>query len=190
MLCRAELCTITRTLRACFHAGLRSLSGTPHRAQNALCQGYLRLYQLKTRVQTMGDQNTETLLCTIKHPFSLKRRRHLNFFFKIIDFIMVKWIDTCQVSQEVFSPKQPPVHPQLGPPFWSAMQALPLCMRPSPPPCGMSIGSRLRGPRSRLRGHGRAMSDFTTFSWIPETTIKKQVLKEATFLPYLMHQDT
>lgn len=81
MLCRAELCTITRTLRACFHAGLRSLSGTPHRAQNAPCLGYLRLYQLKTRVQTMGDQNTETLLCTIKHPFSLKRRRHLNFFF-------------------------------------------------------------------------------------------------------------
>lgn len=94
---------------------------------------------------------------------------------------MVKWIDTCQVSQEVFSPKRPPVHPQLGPPFWSATQALPLCTRPSPPPCGMCIGSRLRGPRSRLRGHGRAMSDFTTFSWIPETTIKKQVLKEATF---------
>lgn len=142
LLCLAELCTITRTLRACFHAGLWSLSGTPHRTQNAPCQGYLRLYQLKMRVQTMGDQNTETLLCTIKHPFSLKRRRHLNFFFKIIDFIMVKWIDTCQVSQEVFSPKRPPVHPQLGPPFWSAMQALPLCTRPSPPPCGMSIGSQ------------------------------------------------
>lgn len=53
---------------------------------------------------------------------------------------------------------------------------------PLPRPCGRSISSHPWGPRSRLRGRGRAMSDLTTFSRIPETTIKKnQVLKEATF---------
>lgn len=53
-----------------------------------------------TEVQTMVDQNTEdAALYNKKHPFSLKRRRHLDIF-KIIDLIMVKWVATCQVSQE------------------------------------------------------------------------------------------
>jgi hypothetical protein len=44
-------------------------------------QGYLRLYQLKTRVQTVGYQNTETLLYTIKAPFFPQKEKASQLFF-------------------------------------------------------------------------------------------------------------
>lgn len=89
-------------------------------------QGYLRLYQLKTRVQTVGYQNTETLLYTIKAPFfPQKEKASQLFFFLIIDFIMVKWIGTCQVSQEVFSPKWPTCSPSAGAAFLTSRAGSP-----------------------------------------------------------------
>lgn len=49
----------------------------------------------------MVYQNTEdAALYNKKHPFSLKRKKASNLFL-IANFIMVKWIDACQVSQEV-----------------------------------------------------------------------------------------
>lgn len=105
-----------RTLIACFSRRAKSLRPS-HRTRNAPRQGYLTLYQLKTRVQTVGYQNTETLLYTIKAPFFPQEEKASQLFFLIIDFIMVKWIDTCQVSQEVFSPKWPPCPPSAGAAF-------------------------------------------------------------------------
>lgn len=182
MLCRAELCTITRTLIACFSRRAQEPLQDPLPRTECPVSGISETLPAKDESSNNGgSKHRDAALYNKSTLFPSKGEGISTFFFLIIDFIMVKWIDTCQVSQEVFSPKRPP--------FWPAMQALPPCTCPSSSPCGVSIGSCLRGPRSRLRGRGRAMSDFTTYSWIPETTIKKQVLKGATFLPYLMHQD-
>lgn len=81
MFCRAELCTITRTLIACFSRRAKEPLGTSHHTRNAPHQGYLRLYQLKTRVQTVGYQNTETLLYTIKAPFFPQKEKASQLFF-------------------------------------------------------------------------------------------------------------
>lgn len=151
MFCRAELRTIIRTLIACFPRRAKESHRTSHHTQSAPQLGYLRLYQLKTRVQTMGYQNTETLLYTIKAPFfPQKEKASQLFFFFFNRFHNGKWIDTCQVSQEVFShPSDRPV-PQLGPPFCLAMLALPFLRCLSSLLCGVSISRHLRGPRSRL----------------------------------------
>lgn len=136
MFCPAELCAITRTLIACFSRRAKEPLGTSHHTRNAPHQGYLRLYQLKTRVQTVGYQNTETLLCTIKAPFFPQKEKASQLFFLIIDFIMVKWIGTCQVSQEVFSPKQPTCPPSAGAAFLASRANSPSLHMPFFPATG------------------------------------------------------
>lgn len=79
-----ELYTITQTLKCCYFffrakESSRKLSLT--NTLNIQNQGYLSICQPKTEVQTMVYQNTEdAALYNKKHPFSLKRRRHLIFF--------------------------------------------------------------------------------------------------------------
>lgn len=77
-----ELYTITQTLKCCYFLGQKSLpESSLTNTLNIQNQGYLSICQPKTEVQTMVYQNTEdAALYNKKHPFSLKRRRHLIFF--------------------------------------------------------------------------------------------------------------
>lgn len=179
MFCRAELRTVIRTLIACFPRRAKESHRTSHHTQNAPHLGYLRLPAKDESSNNGVSKHRDAALYNKSTLFPSKGEGISTFFFKN-RFHNDKWIDTCQVSQEVSShPSDRPV-PQLGPPFCLAVLALPLLRCLSSLLCGVSISRHLRGPRSRLWGHMRAMSDFTTFSWIHKTTIKKQILKEAT----------
>lgn len=101
---------------------------------------------------------------------------------------MVKWIDTCQVSQEVFfSPRQPACPPTAGATFpFCVWQALPFLQMPVFPAVLSEHQQQAKETQDRFYGHMRAISFFSP--WIPETTIKKTDFKRSHVLP-LMHQD-
>lgn len=119
-------------------ASQRPLGATPRTSELQASE----LRQLKTEVQTMVYRDTQdAALYSEKHPFSLKRRRHLNFF-KMINFIMAKWRQSVKFLRKV-----PP------PAFSQAAFQLTTCSEhkgPLPP------SDRTQGD-TRRRGGGRAV---------------------------------
>lgn len=118
------------------------------------------------------SKHRDTALYNKSTLFPSKGEGISTFFFLIIDFIMVKWIGTCQVSQEVFSPKRPTCSPSAGAAFLTSRAGSPSLHMPFFPVGPASKAAREQclisqlfhgSPRPRLKSGFKRSPIFLLF---------------------------